>query len=86
MLLNESKSTARPEDARDFVNFVNSGEFALYFPEYRERRIVPVFSSLYIQPDLVRYPTRNGIYAVAMGEEVMQILNLAELRPESVEK
>ena len=86
VLLNETKSTARPEYAREFVAFVNSGEFGLYFPEFRELPIVPVFSSLQIHPDLVTYLTRNGIYAVAMGEDVMQILNLAELRPESAEK
>ena len=34
------------EDAREFAEFLNSGEFALYFPEYRELPIVPVFSSL----------------------------------------
>ncbi len=75
VLLNETKSTPRSEDVRAFVDFLNRDEFALYFPEFQEMAIVPVFSSLHIPADLVTYLTRNRIYAVAMGEEVMQTLN-----------
>ena len=86
VLLNETKSTPRPEYAREFVDFLNSGEFGLYFPEFRELPIVPVFSSLQIPPDLVTYLTRNGIYAVAMGDDAMQILNLTEVDPSNTKK
>jgi hypothetical protein len=41
--------------------------------------IVPVFSSLYLPSDLVTYLSHNGIYAVAMGEEAMQVLNLEQI-------
>ena len=47
---------------------------------------MPVFSSLQIHPDLVTYLTHNGIYAVAMGEDAMQILNLAQVRSTTAEK
>ena len=42
--------------------------------------MTPVFSSLYIPATLVTYLTKNGIYAVAMGEDEVEILNLAEVR------
>ena len=42
--------------------------------------IVPVFSSLSIPEDLVTYLTRRGIYALAMGDEAMQVLNLEAVR------
>ena len=80
MLLNETKASARPEYARAFVEFLESGQFARYFPEYRELPIVPVFSSLSISADVVTYLTRRGIYAVAMGDDAMQVLNLGEVR------
>lgn len=80
VLLNESKATARPEYARDFVDFLRSDAFFLYFPEYRSMPVVPVFSCLYLPPDLVTYLTGQGIYAVAMGDEVMQVLNLGAVR------
>ena len=37
VLINETKSSPRSQDAQAFVDFLQSGEFALYFPEYRER-------------------------------------------------
>ena len=80
VLLNETKTTARSEDARAFVGFLERNEFALYFPEYRDLPIVPVFSSLSLTENLVRYLTRNGVYAVAMGNEAMQVLNLKSVR------
>ena len=80
VLLNETKSSARSEDVRKFVEFLHSGEFALYFPEYRELPIVPVFSSLSIPAPMVTYLTRRGIYALAMGDEAMQVLNLQAVR------
>jgi len=62
-----------------FVEFVKSGQFFEYFPEYRGRVLKPVFSSLSIPESLVAYLTRQGVYAVAMGDEVMQVLNLKEV-------
>ena len=76
VLLNETKSSPRSEDARAFVEFLRNSEFALYFPEYEKLPIVPAFSSLSIPEDMVTYLTRHGIYAVAMGDEAMQVLNL----------
>ena len=75
VLLNETKSTAHSEYATRFVRFLQSGEFALYFPEYRDLTLVPVFSSLRLPKDLIPFLTKNGIYAVSMGEETMQVLN-----------
>ncbi len=76
VLLNETKSTPHPEDARAFAQFVESGDFARYYPQYGELPVVPAFSSLSIGEDLVKYLTRRGIYAIAMGDEAMQVLNL----------
>jgi hypothetical protein len=80
VLLNQTKSTPRTDDAREFVQFLESGEFALYFPQLRELPIRPAFSSLSIPEDMVRYLTRRGIYAIAMGDEAMQVVNLEAVR------
>ena len=80
VLLNETKSSPRTEHVQAFVQFLESDEFALYFPQYRELPIKPAFSSLSIPPDMVTYLTRRGIYAIAMGEEAMQVLNLDAVR------
>ena len=80
VLLNETKSSPRTEHVQAFVQFLESDEFALYFPQYRELPIKPAFSSLSIPPDMVTYLTRRGIYAIAMGDEAMQVLNLDAVR------
>ena len=80
VLLNETKSSPRMSDAQAFAEFLESGEFARYFPQYRELPIVAAFSSLSIPDDLVTWLTRRGIYAIAMGDEAMQVLNLDAVR------
>ena len=45
--------------------------------------VVPAFSSLSIPRDMVTYLTRRGIYALAMGDEAMQVLNLEAVRGQS---
>ena len=80
VLLNETKSSPRVDDAKAFVEFLRGGEFARYFPQYRELPVIPAFSSLSIPDDMVTYLTRRGIYALAMGDEAMQVLNLEAVR------
>ena len=80
VLLNETKSSPRASDARRFAEFLESGELACYFPQYRKLPIVAAFSSLSIPDDLVTWLTRRGIYAIAMGDEAMQVLNLDAVR------
>lgn len=80
VLLNETKSTPRGADARRFVRLVRGGEFFLYFPEYKDLPIVPMFSSLSLPDDLVTYLTRNRVYALAVGDEAMHVLNLDAAR------
>ncbi len=79
ILLNESKITARPEYAEEFVRFLQSNEFVQYFPEYINKAIVPVFSSLNVPENVVAYLTKHNIYVVAMGDEAMQVINKAEV-------
>ncbi len=84
VLLNQTKATARPEYAAEFVQFLRSGEFYEYFPEYAGRPLIPVFSSLHLPEDIVAYLTKQGIYAVGMGDETMQVLNLQQVRARAV--
>ena len=80
VLLNETKATPWGSDVRRFVRLVRSGEFFLYFPEYKDLPLVPVFSSLSLPGNLVTQLTRHGVYALAMGDEAMQVLNLDAVR------
>ncbi len=75
VILNETKSTPRSSYIEDFIEFLNNKEFFDYFPEYKEKEIIPIFSSLYLPADVVTRLSKNGIYAMGMSDEVMEILN-----------
>ena len=80
VLLNETKTTALPEYCREFVEFLRNDEFVRYFPELAGKPIVPVFSSLSIPENVATFLTRRGVYATAMGDEAMQVINLEAVR------
>jgi len=80
VLLNETKSTATSENAKEFAEFVKSGEFFGYFPEYQDKKLVPVYSALFIPENVIAQLTKEGIYAVGMGNETMRVLNLEAVR------
>jgi len=50
-----------------------------YFPQYAAVPLYPIFASLYVPDHVAKYCTRHGIYALGMGPETMQILNLSAL-------
>ena len=80
VLLNETKTTALADYCREFAEFLRAEEFVRYFPELAGKPIVPVFSSLNIPENITTYLTRRGIYAVAMGDNAMQVLNREAVR------
>jgi len=80
VILNETKETVRQSYLENFVAFVESGEFYGYFPQYQGRKLIPIFSSLYLAEPAVDYLTKHGIYALAMGDETMTLLNFEQLK------
>ena len=80
VLLNETKSSPSSENVKEFADFVKSGEFFGYFPEHQGKKLVPVFSALFIPENVIAQLTNEGIYAVAMGNETMRVLNLEGVR------
>jgi hypothetical protein len=75
IILNETKATARRGYIDEFASFLESGEFFEYFPEYQGKIILPIFASLYIDDDTVKYLTQKKIYALGMKDDTMEILN-----------
>ena len=75
VILNETKSTPRQSYVDEFVDFIKAGEFFEYFPEYKGMDLIPIFSSLYLSEAIVRRLTRSKIYAMAMKDDTMDILN-----------
>ncbi len=77
VIINETKSTPRIDYINDFIEALK--EFYDYFPEYKEKKIIPIFASLYISDDIVSFLTKNGIYAMGMKEDTMNLINFSEI-------
>jgi Skp family chaperone for outer membrane proteins len=77
IILNETKSTTRQSYIEDFIAFIPT--VFEYLPQYAGKKVIPIFSSLYIPENFVNFLTNNGIYAMAMGEDTMEILNFNDI-------
>ncbi len=73
VVLVEVKSTPRLSYIDEFVAVLK--ELPEYFPEYSGRRVMPVFASLYLPDDVVAYLTKNSIYAMAIRDDMMDLMN-----------
>ncbi len=71
--VHETQSNPKVEYVNEFLEVLE--EIYDYFPEYKDRRLVPVFSSFYLPEDIVRYLSKHKIYALGMKDETMEILN-----------
>ncbi len=77
VVINETKSSVRIDYINDFIKVLP--ELTDYFPEYHGKQIIPIFASLYLGEDMVNYLTKQNIYAMAMGDETMDLLNVKEV-------
>ena len=64
VILVEVKSTPRAPYIDDFIAVLK--ELHEYFPEYKGKKVIPVFASLYLPDEVIAYLTKNGIYAMAI--------------------
>jgi hypothetical protein len=72
-LFNETKSSLTPADIDTLLSKLASARD--YFPEYQAHKIIGSVATLYIDSSLVRYATRHGILALAVGDELMDVMN-----------
>jgi DNA-binding protein H-NS len=77
VILVETKATARLKSIEDFAEVIK--EFVEYFPEYRNFTLLPIYASMALSSDFVRRLSRLRIYAMALGDRTMELLNLAEV-------
>ena len=75
IVLVEAKSNPRPEEAKEFIEFIKSREFFEYFPEYKGKELIPIFASFHIPDNVLKKLSKNKIYAMGIKEDTMDILN-----------
>ena len=75
ILLNETKSTPRMDSVKDFISFIKNKEFYEYYPEHKNKELIPIFASIYIPEHILKHLSKNNIFAMGMKEETMDLLN-----------
>ena len=78
IIVNETKTTPRNNYILEFREFLDN-EIWEFLPEYKDREVIPIFSSLNIPENMVKFLTKNRIYGLAMGEDTMELLNFDQI-------
>ncbi|MCD6562037.1 MAG: hypothetical protein J7L16_09815 [Deltaproteobacteria bacterium] len=76
-IVTEVKSNSRQSYIDEFLDVLK--HIPDYFPESEGKRLIPIFASLYIPENILRYLTKNGIYAMAIKDDTMAILNFEKI-------
>ncbi len=79
VMVNDTKSSLRAKDVTDLIETISV--VREYFPEFKGRKIIGSIASVYVDESVVNFATRNGVLALAVGDELMDIRNPKEFRP-----
>lgn len=78
ILLNETKSKLSQRDVKEMKDRIK--EFRRFFPEFRDRKIVPILTSLWVDRRVINFATKNNVYVAGLKGEEMSVLNLSEVK------
>lgn len=81
VFLNSTKSTLKSENVVEFIDEINL--FWELFPEHRNKKLIGILASLYIDESVVTYAERKGFLVLGIGMEVMEIKNRPEFQPKT---
>jgi hypothetical protein len=79
VMVNETKSKPEPSNIPELLETIR--EFREYFPEYKDKKIIGSLATLYADDSLVKYASREGILILAVGEELMDVMNEPGFKP-----
>mgnify|MGYP000901119455 FL=1 len=75
VIIVESKSNPKTEYIKEFIDFLKSGELLEYYPEFTGKKIIPILASLFIPEEVIKFLTKNRIYAMVLKGDIMDIVN-----------
>jgi len=76
-IINETKSIPQIEFVNGFI--ATRSTIYDYFPDYRGKKVIPIFTSLHMDESMVSYLTRNNVYAMVIKDDTMDILNFEQV-------
>ena len=79
VLVNETKSNLSHTDIDKLMYTIK--DVREYFPEYTDRKIIGSLATLYADKSLVKFASRKGIMILAVGNELMDVMNEPGFKP-----
>ncbi len=79
LLINETKSQLDAEAVDKFIEVLQEAKH--FFPQYKEKKVIGALASLYIDSSLVRHIEKQGLIAMAVGKNLMDVLNSPSFKP-----
>ena len=79
LLINETKSQLDPEAVDKFIEVLQ--EARDFFPQHKEKKVIGALASLYIDTSLARHIEKQGLVAMAVGKNLMDVLNSPGFKP-----
>jgi ElaB/YqjD/DUF883 family membrane-anchored ribosome-binding protein len=76
LLVVEAKWRVAAGKAREFKE--QMAQVPDFFPEYAGRILCPAVASVYLDPSVIAFLNREKIFGIALGEEVMEVVNLGQ--------
>ncbi len=73
VLINETKTKLKTAHVDEMIEMLE--EFRTFFPEYKEKKLVGILASLYVDESIVQYASKKGILIMCMGDETMEVVN-----------
>ena len=73
VMINETKSSLTSKDVNNLIAVI--AQAREYFPEFRDRKIIGSVASLRVSRSVVNFATKKGVFALGIGDELMDIQN-----------
>ena len=80
VVLNETKSKADKNSIKEFAEFIRSKTFFEFYPEYQDYTLLPIYSSIYLEPKHIDLLTRRNIFAVHIEGDILTFKNLEAVK------
>jgi hypothetical protein len=84
VFLLESKYTARMQAIEKLPKLIDA--FRDCFPQYADKELITIFASMSIPENILKKLTKMGIYALALGDDNMDLLNFEALQKKKKSK
>jgi len=79
VFVNYTKSTLKAKDIGIFINEIQG--FREILQEYRDKRLIGILSSLYVDKTVIRHAEKAGFMILSVGDELMDVKNTKGFKP-----